>query len=73
MSTVQNCLELSPPDNGDVFYNSTEPGSVATYTCYGRYTMHRGDAKRVCSWRGQWSGRAPVCRDETQSIVGELP
>ena len=54
------CGRLPPPLNGDVFWESTEFNSNASYSCQEGFEL-RGTAQRVCMANGFWSERPPRC------------
>lgn len=60
-STVATeCPALTTPINGEVSANQTQTGNVAVYTCNEGYILE-GEATRMCSSFGTWSGSAPLC------------
>ena len=63
--TVADCGPLKPPRNGDVELSGTTIGSVATYECFGGYSLV-GDEIRSCVDGGFWTGDDPVCNRKDQ-------
>ena len=57
------CPRLQAPQNGNVKFVSTSPGSFAKYTCNSGYGLS-GNTYRKCLSTGQWTGRTPTCRCE---------
>ena len=59
--SVVSCDTLERPDNGRISYsNSTEYGSVATFSCNAGYSVS-GHNQRMCMENGKWSGSTPNC------------
>lgn len=54
------CPNLDSPSNGAVNATFTFFGSVATYTCNGRYTLI-GSSEVTCTETGEWSSSPPEC------------
>ena len=46
--------------NGQVCYNGTIAGSVATYSCDEGFTL-TGSAERTCRSDGRWNGSIASC------------
>ena len=60
--TVVTCSKLSRPANGEVFWESTEFNSIASYSCDEGYVLN-GASERVCLANGFWSDRQPLCSE----------
>ena len=60
---IFECEGLSNPENGEVSFNRTVPGSVASYSCNVNFTLS-GNSYQMCGLNGSWSGEAPVCVGE---------
>ena len=59
--SIPACPVLSDPTNGDVVVTDEEyVGSIATYTCDGRYDLI-GVSELVCLGNGSWSNDPPSC------------
>ena len=56
------CSKLSRPANGEVFWESTEFNSIASYSCDEGYVLN-GASERVCLANGFWSDRQPLCSE----------
>ena len=54
------CAKIPAPVNGDVFWESTDFNSVASYTCHEGYFLS-GAFERRCLANGFWSERPPRC------------
>ena len=63
--TVIDCGPLSNPDNGQVEFDSTTVGEVATYSCLEGHEL-RGDEQRNCQSDGTWSGDEPFCQSRAK-------
>ena len=55
-----NCPVLEHPERGLVSVGGNSPGSVATYSCNGGYSL-LGSATRQCQSNGTWSNESPTC------------
>ena len=58
------CGKLPAPVNGDVFWESTDFNSIASYTCSNGFFL-TGASERVCLADGFWSERPPRCVPST--------
>ena len=57
---VIDCGSLNPPQNGEVQFDSTVFGSIATYQCNRGFRL-QGSEARTCQENSKWSGREPMC------------
>ena len=55
-----DCGHPGVPANGDVVFDDTLEGTVASYSCKGGYTIN-GNDQRVCQSNATWSGTIPTC------------
>ncbi len=60
MPAAIDCGPLTGPTNGRVEVVNTTLGSPAVYTCNLGYVLV-GDAGRLCTETGDWSGVEPRC------------
>ena len=60
VTTVNECVKLLNPANGQVSTSSTAVGGTATYTCNQGYTL-AGSPMRTCESDRTWSGATPIC------------
>ena len=68
---LADCGALDNPTNGQVSFNGTLFGSIATYMCNAGFDLI-GNAQRMCQASGDWSGDEPVCQSQckTNMCVG---
>ncbi len=74
MYTVALCPDLSNPLNGQVTYESTAFGVIATYTCNSRFGLSGGDDTQICggdgsSTTGVWEGVVPTCEGMYKNLI----
>lgn len=55
-----DCIELTPPDNGEIRFIGKGFGAIARYSCSPGYILI-GSVSRTCKSDGVWSGETPVC------------
>ena len=66
--SIVMCPELPDIDNGMVSWTGLAPGDVATYTCDSGFILV-GDATRICTNIGTWSGEEPTCERKLLSSL----
>ncbi len=66
-AVINDCGDLTNPENGMVSFTSTLQGSIATYTCNEGFTIDTFPASRICLQTG-WSGSEPQCTSKHYSI-----
>ncbi len=62
-----SCGRLDNPENGQVTVSGVSAGSNARYRCNTGFELV-GAATRICLQTGQWSGSAPSCQGEFESL-----
>lgn len=65
------CPDPAPLLNGNVVFNDTDVGDIVEYTCKPGLTV-RGQRKRYCLATLSWSGEAPTCSNQTESMINTL-
>ena len=61
LAIVVDCMELSPFENGNIILSNTTYLSMAMYECNKDFLL-LGEASRVCTDSGMWSGEEPTCQ-----------
>ncbi|CAN9501319.1 unnamed protein product [Ophioblennius macclurei] len=73
----QKCKLVECPDPNVLEYGSVSPpqeryfaGNETTYECYSGFKM-RGSSRRMCLKNGKWSGRTPICSQDTTGTCAD--
>ncbi|XP_064394225.1 uncharacterized protein LOC135341566 isoform X3 [Halichondria panicea] len=64
---IVDCGRLFDPRNGDVSFKTTTFNSRAAYSCNNGFLLV-GQTTRVCQRNGEWSGKAPVCKNQCPNL-----
>ncbi len=57
---LRNCPKPGVPQGGLVWYQSSNVGSIAVYSCKPGFVL-KGTRIRTCQSNGKWSRSIPVC------------